>query len=83
MPPGAAFCVSMAPMSEQVAAQLTEIAQALEGIEQQLAPKPVARVSPRALTSPWWPDWPWAPATNNQGFITSRWQRRDGDVYQH
>ena len=25
--------------------------------------------------------WPWAPATNTQGFLSSRWLRRDGAIY--
>lgn len=26
-------------------------------------------------------DWPWAPGTQAQGFLGSRWNRRDGTVY--
>ena len=25
--------------------------------------------------------WPWAPGTQAQGFLNSRWNRRDGNVY--
>lgn len=25
--------------------------------------------------------YPWAPATVSQGFLSGRWQRRDGDIY--
>jgi hypothetical protein len=26
-------------------------------------------------------DWPWSPGTQVQGFLGSRWNRRDGNVY--
>lgn len=66
-------------MDKQTAEKITEIAKALEGIEADLRP-PAPLIQPRD-SSPWWPGWPWAPASNNQGFITHRWQRRNGDVY--
>lgn len=27
------------------------------------------------------PTWPWSTATDSQGFLSNRWERRDGDIY--
>jgi hypothetical protein len=42
--------------------------------ERAFPPKPPIVLSGEA-------DWPWAPGTQVQGFLGSRWNRRDGDAY--
>ncbi|HEY1887152.1 MAG TPA: hypothetical protein VGG86_14065 [Roseiarcus sp.] len=75
----------------ELAALLTEGAEALKGIEANLArlvglrqgranERPIARdlahYAPRASVG-----WPWTGDTVTQGFLSGRWLRRDGNVY--
>jgi hypothetical protein len=61
---------------------LEEMTGLLSGIEDELSfirqlafpPKPPVILTGEA-------DWPWAPGTQAQGFLGSRWNRRDGNVY--
>jgi hypothetical protein len=57
--------------NQTVRALLLGIAEHLEGVETRLQQPAVVRAA-RADT---------APATLTQGFLSGRWQRRDGNVY--
>jgi hypothetical protein len=61
-----------------------EVADALLEIADELAlfrdafPRPRPDVTPLVEGEP---GYPWAPGTQAQGFLGSRWNRRDGNVY--
>lgn len=38
-------------------------------------------VNPKETLPPDNPTWPWSPATTAQGFLSGRWERRNGDVF--
>ena len=76
------FAVSNSPAQslienagDEIADALIEIADELTQLrERAFPPKPPIVLSGEA-------DWPWAPGTQVQGFLGSRWNRRDGTVY--
>lgn len=55
------------------------IADALASIDDELSLLRRAAFPQRAVRAAG--SWPWAPGTIAQGFMNSRWNRRDGDVY--
>lgn len=81
----------------ELAALLVEGAEALEGIEDNLAMLVELKTQREALArreqeraiardlvrhAPRMvPNWPWTPDTVTQGFLAGRWLRRDGNVY--
>lgn len=64
----------------ELAGGLDKIAEALISIDDELSL--IRRVAfplePRPRLAA---DWPWAPGTQAQGFLSARWNRRDGDSY--
>ena len=82
--------------NQELKAKIDRVIETLEGIEASLAAlverqieereeREIARelvLHAQALAAPRVaPTWPWTPETVTQGFLASRWLRRDGTVY--
>lgn len=70
------------PDNPELLEELADVVDVLSSIEDELTlirrsafpPKPVTLLSGET-------GWPWAPGTQVQGFLGSRWNRRDGTSY--
>ena len=63
------------PELEELVEAVLDVADELTQLrERAFPPKPPIVLSGEA-------DWPWVPGTQVQGFLGSRWNRRDGTVY--
>lgn len=68
----------------ELSERIGRIVRALEGIEYALATlvsRPTDVQSPPFAEPRVNPTWPWTAETVTQGFLASRWLRRDGNVY--
>jgi hypothetical protein len=61
---------------EQMAQWLIDRAQRPPILPVGVSPAPAEAPAPAASVG-----WPWAPATDTQGFLAGKFERRDGDVY--